>query len=145
MKITSKPFGTTEGKDVRLYRLENESGAYAEVMNYGCTVRSIVVPNKDGILTDVVLGYDTPEEYTGQNGCLGACIGRHANRIGKATFRLNGVTYRLAANNAGNNLHGGVRGFDKRVWEAEETAEALVFSRLSPDGEEGFQIGRAHV
>lgn len=138
MKITSKPFGVTDGKEVRLYRLENASGAYAEVMNYGCTVRSIVVPDKDGKLTDVVLGYDTLEEYTGQNGCLGACIGRHANRLGNAAFRLNGVTYRLAANSAGNNLHGGVRGFDKRVWDAEETAEALVFSRLSPDGEEGF-------
>lgn len=136
--ITRDFFGRFDGKDVEIFTIKNSGGAYVELISYGCAVRSICVPDRDGKLVDVCLGYDTLEEYTSQDACLGAVIGRHANRIGGAKFVLNGIEYPLAVNNGPNNLHGGNKGFDKYIWDAEIVGESVVFSRISKDMEEGF-------
>lgn len=137
--ITKTPFGTMpDGTDVDLFTIKNQSGAYVELISYGCAIRSICVPDREGNLVDVCLGWETLEDYIQKDGCLGAVIGRHANRIGGAVFTLNGKEYSLAVNNGPNNLHGGIKGFDKRVWDAEIVGESVVFSRFSPDMEEGF-------
>ena len=137
--ITKTPFGTMpDGTKVDLFTIKNESGAYVEIISYGCAIRSICVPDRDGNLVDVCLGWETLEDYIRKSGCLGAVIGRHANRIGGAKFTLNGKEYVLDANNGPNNLHGGVKGFDKRVWLAEALDDSVFFSRFSPDMEEGF-------
>jgi len=99
---------------------------------------SLLVPDKDGRRTDVVVGFETPEEYAANPRYLGAIVGRYANRIANAQFTLDGKTYRLAANNGRNHLHGGMTGFDKRVWRAARDAESLELRYLSPDGEEGY-------
>lgn len=137
--ITKRPFGTLEdGTAVSLWELTNERGLTAQVLDYGVTIRSVLVPDKRGKLVDVVLGYDTLKEYV-RDGCyLGTTVGRCANRIKGASFELNGKTYPLYANNGENHLHGGKRGFNKYVWHGEQTGEAVTFSRLSPDGEEGY-------
>ena len=137
--ITKRPFGTLEdGTAVSLWELTNERGLTAQVLDYGVTIRSVLVPDKRGKLVDVVLGYDTLKEYV-RDGCyLGTTVGRCANRIKGASFELNGKTYPLYANNGENHLHGGKRGFIKYVWHGEQTGEAVTFSRLSPDGEEGY-------
>lgn len=137
--ITKRPFGALEdGTAVSLWELTNERGLIAQVLDYGVTIRSVLVPDKRGKLVDVVLGYDTLKEYV-RDGCyLGTTVGRCANRIKGASFELNGKTYPLYANNGENHLHGGKRGFNKYVWHGEQTGEAVTFSRLSPDGEEGY-------
>lgn len=137
--ITKRPFGALEdGTAVSLWELTNERGLTAQVLDYGVTIRSVRVPDKRGKLVDVVLGYDTLKEYV-RDGCyLGTTVGRCANRIKGASFELNGKTYPLYANNGENHLHGGKRGFNKYVWHGEQTGEAVTFSRLSPDGEEGY-------
>ena len=99
---------------------------------------SLLVPDKEGRRADVVVGFDTPEEYAANPRYLGAIVGRYANRIARAQFTLDGRTYRLAANNGVNHLHGGVTGFDKRVWRAACGATTLELRYLSPDGEEGY-------
>lgn len=132
-------FGRTkEGNDVTAYYLENKSGAGAVILDYGCTVQSLWVPNARGEMTDVVLGYDTVSEYEDNGGYVGATIGRVANRIGGSAFTLNGKMYRLARNDGVNHLHGGLRGFDKVIWSADIKGDAVVFTRVSPDGEEGY-------
>ena len=139
MKLTKRPFGALEnGTAVHCWTMENEHGLRAELLDYGATIRSLQVPDRYGVLTDVVLGYDTLEGYVKTPGYLGATIGRFANRIGGASFELNGKSYPLAKNNGVNHLHGGLCGFDKYVWDAHEEADGLVFSRVSPDGEEGY-------
>lgn len=149
MSITSFSFGKlADGTEVTAYRIENSAGASVTLIDYGATVQSLKVPDCTGKLTDVVFGYDTAAEYEANDGYLGATIGRVGNRIGGAQFSLNGKAYRLADNNNGNCLHGGDRGFDKRMWKAEpipaeagtagESGESVVFTRLSPDGEENF-------
>ena len=137
--ITKRPFGALEdGTAVSLWELTNERGLTAQVLDYGVTIRSVLVPDKRGKLVDVVLGYDTLKEYV-RDGCyLGTTVGRCANRIKGASFELNGKTYPLYANNGENHLHGGKRGFNKYVWNGEQTGEAVTFFRLSPDGEEGY-------
>ena len=137
--MTHYLFGQTkEGDSVTAYRLENRLGASAVILDYGCTLQSLSVPNTQGGFTDVVLGYDTFLEYENSDAHLGAAIGRVGNRIGKGEFTLNGETYRLALNDGANHLHGGIRGFDKYIWDAAADGNALVFSRLSPDGEENY-------
>ena len=120
------------------FRLTNSNGAYAVILDYGCTVQSLCVPNSSGGFTDVVLGYDTLAEYEKNDGYLGAAIGRMANRIGNSEFTLNRRTYFLARNDGENHLHGGTKGFDKYVWSASTQGNKLVFTRLSPDGEENY-------
>ena len=139
MTISKRLFGTlADGTQVTCWTLCNENGLQAEVLDYGVTIRSLLVPDRSGNMVDVVLGYDTLEEYVENDGCLGATIGRFANRIKGAAFELNGNSYALYANNGANHLHGGRRGFHQYVWSAEQYDNALVFSRLSPDGEEGY-------
>ncbi|MGE5803687.1 MAG: aldose epimerase family protein, partial [Gemmatimonadota bacterium] len=101
-------------------------------------VMSLQVPDRGGRLANVVLGFETPEEYAANPRYLGAIVGRYANRIANARFTLDGRTYRLAANSGANHLHGGVTGFDKRVWRAACGAAWLELRYLSPDGEEGY-------
>ncbi len=127
------PFGSSV-----LYRIT--AGAWsAEILPYGASVRSLRVPGRDGKAVDVVLGYDTPEEYAAQNGCLGAAVGRYANRIGGAKFTLNGKTYPLFANEGRNTLHSGAAGFHKRLWALSAEGEDTVLCVItSPDGEGGF-------
>lgn len=139
MNITSRPFGVThQGVPVTLFRLENPSGAYIEVLEYGATLRTVCVPDKNGLLTDVCLGYDTLAEYEDQNGCLGMVVGRCANRIKGASFVLNDKEYHLTANKGKNHLHGGQYGFNRKVWSGRIDGDSLLFTLFSPDGEEHY-------
>jgi aldose 1-epimerase len=146
--ITKADFGKTpEGRPVEIYTLHNAQGAEAKIMTYGGIVQSLTMPDKNGKLGDVVLGFDTLDGYvnpTYVKGCpyFGALIGRYGNRIGGAKFTLEGQTYTLAGNNNGNSLHGGLKGFDKVVWTAKPSVGVhgpqLVLAYVSKDGEEGF-------
>lgn len=139
MSISVRAFGTTkEGVAVHAYRMENSTGAWAEILDYGCTIHTVVVPDKEHNLTDVSLGYDLIGAYEEQDACLGALVGRCANRIANGRFTLDGREYSLAVNNGPNHLHGGRKGFDRRVWDARTEGETLILSRTSPDGEEGY-------
>jgi aldose 1-epimerase len=141
--IEKQPFGTAPtGEPVDIYTLRNNKGAEARIMNYGGIVVSLKMPDKDGHFGDVVLGYDNLDSYVKNSPYFGALIGRYGNRIGGGKFTLDGVTYQLATNNGPNCLHGGLKGFDKRVWtaKAHESADGpqLVLHYLSKDGEENF-------
>lgn len=139
MTIAQCPFGTLgDGTPVTCWTLTNDSGLKAEILDYGVIIRSLLVPDKDGKLIDVVLGYDTLEEYVADDCYLGATIGRCANRIKGASFQLNGITYALYANNGANHLHGGKQGFNKLIWSGRQEGDRVIFSRISPDGEEGY-------
>ena len=139
MTISKREFGTLcDGTQVSCWTLTNNNGLTAEILDYGVTVRSIIVPDKNGNPVDVVLGYDTLEEYVSDDCYLGATIGRVANRIKGASFQLNGETYDLCANNGTNHLHGGKKGFNSYVWNVRQVGDALEFSRVSADGEEGY-------
>ena len=126
--------------EATLYTFENKNGMVMEVTDFGATLYSLLVSDKEGNLCDVVLGYDTPKEYMGEsNTGFGATIGRNGNRIGKATFTLNGKTYQLEKNNNGNNLHSGLNYYHHRMWEVKEvTDSSITFSLHSPDGDQGF-------
>jgi len=140
----TEPFGQTEdGQEVFLYTLINSKGLRARITNFGATLVSMHVPDRDGSLGDVTLGFDSLAGYQGQTSYLGATVGRYANRIGAAKFSLDDTEYPLAANNGPNHLHGGVRGFDKALWQTQEAVatedEAWVkMTYLSRDGEEGY-------
>lgn len=138
--ITKTFFGSTnEGAKVHEYTISDANGAYVKILDYGCTVRSLVLPDKKGELTDVCLGYDSVEEYQQNGGYFGAVIGRFANRIQGGRFTLNGKDYQLAVNDGPNHLHGGTKGFDKYIWEVKTIGEdTLCFFRTSHDGEEGY-------
>jgi aldose 1-epimerase len=141
--IPNEPFGTTpDGQAVELYTLRNRHGVEARIMTYGGILVSLKVPDKNGQLGDVVLGYDNLDSYVKNSPYFGALIGRYGNRIARGHFTLDGTAYTLATNNYPNALHGGVKGFDKRVWSA-TTRESLdgpelVLDYLSKDGEEGY-------
>ena len=142
--VMQAPFGTTsDGEAVEVYTLTNANGVEVRAITYGGIIISLRVPDKDGQLDDVVLGYDTLDGYLANNSpYLGALIGRFGNRIGKGTFTLDEQTYSLAVNNGPNHLHGGLKGFDKVVWQAEsfddEAGVGVVFTYTSADGEEGY-------
>lgn len=143
MAITKKFYGKTpEGKEVHIFKLVNSKGVSAEIINYGGIVVSLLVPDRNGVLQDVVLGYDTLEGYLEDGSYLGAIIGRHANRIENASFTLNGKEYHLCKNDGENHLHGGNKGFDKVVWEADilkkGEQECLQLYYRSWDGEEFY-------
>lgn len=145
MIYTKQFFGETKDKEpVHLYRLENYNGASVEFTDYGYRIRSICVPDKTGVLRDVCLGYSTIAGYEADCASLGAAIGRHANRIGKAAFTLNGKTYFLEKNDGQNHLHGGRRGFAFRVWNETQQEHKIIFSRMFPDGEDGYP-GNLHM
>jgi aldose 1-epimerase len=132
-----------DGKEVKLYTLKNQSGMVMKITNYGAIVTELQVPDKNGKLDDVVLGFDTvPEYWEKASPYFGAIVGRYGNRIGKATFTLDGKAYKLPKNDNGNTLHGGKKGFDKHVWDAQFVKApgevGLELSRVSPNGEEGY-------
>jgi aldose 1-epimerase len=139
-KVTSADFGKTrEGTPVRIYTLTNASGVEAAITNYGGRIVSLKVPDRTGAMGDVVAGFTTLDGYLGPNPYFGAIVGRYANRIGHGQFKLNDVAYTLAKNNGDNALHGGVRGFDRVVWTAQEMPDGgLELTYLSKDGEEGY-------
>jgi len=143
MSVQKSSFGKTpEGKEVDLYTLTNANGLKASVMTYGGILVSLEVPDRNGKLEDIVLGYDSLGEYLKKNPYFGAIVGRYANRIAEGRFSLRGVQYRLAKNDGENHLHGGNKGFDKVVWNAEsiklDSAVGVKLSYLSKDGEEGY-------
>jgi len=140
--IVERELGELDGRRVASFTLHNARGVTAQIASYGATLLSLVVPDRDGVFSDVVLGFDDLAGYRGSRSYLGGIIGRYANRIAGARFTLDGVEHRLAANHGPNHLHGGVRGFDKVVWRAapRETPEgpALALHHVSPDGDEGY-------
>lgn len=143
MAIEQQSFGKTDdGTAVDLFTLRNDQGVIASITNYGGIIVSLSVPDRDGNVDDVVLGYNTLAEYTRKSPYFGALIGRYGNRIAGGKFTLQGVEYVLAKNNGANHLHGGLKGFDKVVWDAHEIQSndgvSLELSYVSPDGEEGL-------
>src|SRR6202047_633294 len=141
--IRKQSFGkTASGEAIDLYSLSNKKGMEVSITNFGATIVTLRVPDRDGKTADVVLGFDTLEGYESGKSYFGATVGRYANRIGGGTFSIDGKTYTLPKNNGNNTLHGGIVGFNKKVWKAREIAgkdgAALELSYLSPDGEEGF-------
>jgi aldose 1-epimerase len=133
---------TRDGIPVDLYTLTNAHGAKIKVSTYGAILNQVIVPDRDGRLGDVALGFETLAEYQAGSPFFGATVGRVANRVAKGHFELNGQSYQLAINNGPNTLHGGNVGFDKKVWKAEPLMEgdepAVRFNYVSPDGEENF-------
>ena len=143
MAITSREFGKNEhGETVTQYVMTNHAGANVKMIDYGATITSLCVPDKDGTLADVVLGFDDMAGYLKGHGHMGETIGRYGNRIGHAAFTLDGVTYQLAKNNGENHLHGGNIGYGVKMWEVstleENTQDTLIFHMVSPDGEENY-------
>ena len=143
MSIKKQPFGeTADGTSVDLYTITNNNGLVTKITNYGAIVVSLIVPDKDGKMGDIVLGYDNLENYIKNDQYIGAIVGRCGNRIGNAKFTLDGVEYTLAQNNGENHLHGGIKGFDNAVWQVEEVnnadSQGLKFTYFSKNGEEGY-------
>lgn len=138
--MENRLFGKTPGgEEAWLYTLKNKNGMKAEITNYGGIVVSLHVPDKNGKLDDVVLGFDNLEGYIEKNPFFGALVGRHANRIEGARFELNGKEYNLLKNDGNNHLHGGARGFDKVLWTViEQGPDMLKLFYRSADGEEGY-------
>jgi aldose 1-epimerase len=138
-----KPFGKTEeGQTVEKYTLRNAGGVEVDVMTWGATVTRISVPDRQGKMADITLGFDTIDPYLKPHPFFGSIVGRYGNRIAKGRFTLNGVEYKLAINNEPNHLHGGTRGFDRRLWKGQATTvdgnPAVKLTYVSPDGEEGY-------
>ncbi len=136
--VDVKSFGSAFGKAVDLITISNKNNMSFEVMSLGATIRSIKTPDKNGVVTDVVLGYETVEEYLEHDSYFGACIGRYANRIANSEITVNGVKYPLTVNENANQLHGGKVGFDKKIWEFTTTETSVTFKTVSEDMEEGF-------
>ena len=142
--ITTKPFGTLPtGEAVTMYTMTNKSGASISMIDYGAIVTSIIVPDREGKLADVALGFDKLEKYTVKHGSMGDTVGRYGNRIGAGKFTLDGVEYQLDLNDHGvNHLHGGFNNLSWKLWKAvpSETVlgDQIAFSYFSPDGEEKF-------
>jgi aldose 1-epimerase len=138
-----EPFGATpEGEAVERFTLTSASGVTLAVLSYGGVIQSVFAPDRQGVLADVTLGYDTLDEYRRDRSYLGALVGRYANRIRAGSFSLDGREYALAQNAGGNHLHGGVHGFNTAVWAAEPFEDhgdiGLVLGHVSPDGDEGY-------
>ncbi len=143
MKVSHKKFGITkDGQEVTAYTLKNDNGMEVTVLDFGAVVTSIVVPDKNRNMADVVLGYESLDKYEVNDPSFGGFIGRHANRIANAEFTLNEKIYHLQKNNGENNLHGGDPHYRRQMYEAEvfdeDGASSVEFSRLSPDMEQGF-------
>jgi aldose 1-epimerase len=140
MNNPGKPFGQTPaGESVTLYTLKNAKGMEVRIMNYGGIIQKILTSDRNGKIEDVVLGYETLQEYIKDTPYFGAIVGRFGNRIAAGKFTLDGKQYTLAAQNNGQHLHGGLVGFDKKVWKVEAASErALTLTYVSKDMEEGF-------
>ncbi|MBP7402190.1 MAG: galactose mutarotase, partial [Clostridia bacterium] len=149
MSIAKAVFGTTRtGKTIDRYTLRNNKGMQADILTFGAVLNRLLVPDAKGALTDVTLGYDTFEGYERIAPFFGAVVGRYGNRIGGASFRLDGETYQLTVNDHKNQLHGGRGGFAGVVWtartEIRDGLDVLVLSYDSADGEEGYP-GNLHA
>ena len=140
MGVVKEKFGVAKtGEEVYLYTLKNKNGMEAKVTNFGACLVSLLVPDKNGRLDDVVLGYDTLEEYFANPSFFGVVIGPNANRTGGASFELNGKKYQLAVNDGENNLHSDMNdGYQKLPWKAEEGENCVTFTIEGKDGEMGF-------
>lgn len=148
MKIKQEPFGEFEGEAVERYTLKNDNGVVVKVMTYGGTVTSILTPDKDGKVSDIVCGFDTldgylSDQYRSNSPYFGCLVGRYAARIKDGKFTVDGKEHQVATNDGPNHLHGGIKGFDKRVWDVAGTSEeaesvSLTLSLDSEDGEESF-------
>jgi len=143
MSVEKTVFGkTSEGVEVDLYTCTNANGVVLKMTNYGATTVSLEVPDRDGKMANITMGFDSLDGYLGKHPYFGATVGRYCNRIAKGKFTLDGQEYTLATNNGPNHLHGGNVGFNKVVWDAEpfetETGVGVKFTYLSKDGEEGY-------
>ena len=145
MSIVTKKFGTlADGRAITAYVMKSECGIEVTVLDMGGILQSIRMPDKNGNTEDILTGFDTPDEYVSNSGYSGALIGRYANRIGKGRFTIDGVEYQATLNNNGNSLHGGIDGFDKKIWKVECGAcatcgaDKLTLTCSAEDGEQGF-------
>lgn len=138
MKVIKERFGEIKNEPVFSFTLINENGVEITVINYGCVITKVLAPDKNGHFENIVLGYDMLEDYVHDPYFLGAVIGRVAGRIRGASFKLDGKVYTLAANEHLNHIHGGIKGFDKVIWDAEIIDNGVLFFYESPDGEEGY-------
>ena len=141
MTVARKSFGEMpNGKKVSLFILTNANNMQVSLLDYGATVKEILVPNRDGEMGNVSLGFSSLDEYRENSPYFGSTAGRYANRIANGAFSIDGIAYQLATNNGPNHLHGGERGFDKIVWNAKvkEVGTGVVFTMRSPDGDEGY-------
>jgi aldose 1-epimerase len=140
--VEKEKFGTVDGKEIDIFTLTNQSGTRVRIINYGAIVVSLLMPDRDGNLADIVTGYDSLKGYINDNSFFGAIVGRYGNRIDKGKFQLDGKTYQLTINSGENHLHGGFKGFYKAIWNVEplenEPGNSLKLTYLSPDGEEGY-------
>ncbi|MBB5039819.1 aldose epimerase family protein [Prosthecobacter dejongeii] len=140
-EVVSTPWGqTVAGEEVQLFTLRDAAGLEVQVTNYGGILVSVKVPDKKGTIADVVLGFESLEPYLGKHPHFGCITGRYANRIGGASFQIDGVQYEVTANSGKNHIHGGKDAFDKKVWKARvlEGQTAVELAYTSADGEEGF-------
>ena len=139
MEITKELWGKTpQGREIFRYTLTNSKGAFVRLCDVGAGIVSIVVPDKDGKLADVVIGYNDPMDYFADGPCSGKIPGRYANRIANGRFTLDGKEYTLPINNGPNHLHGGPEGFQNKVWDSRIEGDAVEFMYFSEDGESGY-------
>ncbi|WP_236796912.1 aldose epimerase family protein [Amycolatopsis sp. GM8] len=143
--VTRENFGKADGQTVYRYTLENGRGMRVRILTYGGIIQTLEVPDRRGHTANVVLGFPTLADYVAKNSpeagggvYFGALIGRYANRIAKGTFTLDGQTYHVPVNNNGNSLHGGLVGFDKKVWDVAPVPGGIKLSLTSPDGDQGY-------
>lgn len=137
MKIENRVVNSPKG-EITIYKLINVNGASVEISTLGAGIVSICVPDKNGNLADVVLGYVNPADYIYDGPCAGKVPGRYANRIAKGKFTVNGKEYNLAINNGPNALHGGPEGYQNQIWNSKIDVNSVVLTHFSPDGDEGY-------
>ena len=142
-RLSSHSFGKlSDGREVSAFVLKNTTGMSVQILDLGGIITSLSVPDSSGIIADVTAGFDYPQPYADGAGYMGAIVGRYANRISEGTFSIDDVSYSLAKNNGNNAIHGGLVGFDKKIWDAEISVgryhAELILSTYSPDGEEGY-------
>lgn len=139
IKVDAAKFDTTiDGKKVQLFTLENKNGMVLQLTNYGARIVSLIVPDKEGNMADIALGFNEIGPYVDNGMYLGCIVGRYANRIEKGKFTLDGQDYTLYTNNGPNTLHGGKKGLNKVVWDAVQEGNKVTFTYVSPDMEEGY-------
>ena len=137
--VTVEPFGhTPEGDEIQRFTIKNQNAMTAQVINYGAILTALSVPDRDGKIGEITLGFDSLDGYLGHHPHFGSTIGRVGNRIAKGHFILNGHEHHLHINNGLNSLHGGKIGFNKVVWNGEPVESGVQFTRRSPDGEENY-------